>query len=223
MAPLALLVMLIIGSPAAASAQSLVFEPRVGVVFSGPLVEDSLILPIEGDDRERSAPVRAIPDPAPVVSLELRAPSGKSLEMRAEAGLTLARLRGEDEAAEWDIQDLRVAHAVFGVRYERAVFEPRYETPRFVHVRGGLGAIRYSSSDSGIFSEGAELKALLEAGAGATLPVGGYAVTLGASGQWHRFSTVALRSEGGVDGVVWRAILQIGVIFGGSDTGGVDG
>ncbi len=213
MAPLALLVMLIVGFPASAAAQSVVFEPRVGVVFSGPLVEDSLILPIEDDDRERSAPVRAIPDPAPVVSLELRAPSGRSVEMRAEAGLTFARLRGEDAAAEWDIQDLRVAHAIFGVRYDLA---------STVHVQGGLGGIRYSSSGRGIFSEGAELKALLQAGAGTTLPVGGHVVTLGASGQWHRFSTFALRREGGLDGAVWRALLQIGVIFGGSDSGGAD-
>lgn len=213
MAPLALLVMLIIGFPAAASAQSLIFEPRVGVVFSGPLVEDSLILPIGDDDRERSAPVRAVPDPAPLVALELRAPAGRSVEMRAEAGLTFARLRGEDEAAEWDVQDLRVAHAVLGARYEPA-------GP--VHVQGGLGGIRYSSSASGIFSEGAELKALLQAGAGATLPVGGHAVTVDASGQWHRFSTFAMRREGGIEGVVWRAVLQIGVIFGGSASGGVE-
>lgn len=213
MAPLALLVMLLIGLPASASGQSLVFEPRVGVVFSGPLVEDSLLLPIGEDDPERSAPVRAVPGPAPMISLELRAPSRRSVEVRAEAGLTFARLRGEDEATEWDIQDLRVAHAIFGVRYEPA-------GP--VHVQGGLGGIRYSSSPDGIFSEGAELKALLHAGAGATLPVGGHAVTFGASGHWHRFSTFALRREGGLEGVVWRALLQIGVIFGGSETGGAD-
>lgn len=192
-----------------AAAQGLVVEVRGGMVASSPLSEDEIASPLLlesvdlGGREARTVTVR--PALAPLVVLVARTGLKPRLALEAAGGWTFGELRGDSGEEEWTVQDLGVGHAVLALRYR---LRPR------LHVRGGLGAIRYAADQEGIFQDGSELRPLLEVGAGTGWRIGGVRATLELTGQAHAFATPAMRREGAVDGTVYRAALLAGVVFG---------
>ncbi len=198
--------------PDAARAQvgGMEVEARAGVVVSTPRVEGAVAVP--------GAPVgdsvqafRVRPVAAPLVVVAGRTGLGPDLSLELSAGWTFGRVEGKQGRETWRVGDLGVGHAVASLR--RRVLER-------LHVRGGVGLIRYGA-DAELFEGGPGLRPMLEVGAGADLELVGARVSLSGVGQAHSFGSAALRGGGGsgirgLDGTVYRFALQAGVVLGGA-------
>ena len=180
-------------------------EARAGVALSTPLVEGAVLVPVEGGVRA----FRVTPVAAPVVVIAGRTGLGPDLALEVSAGWTFGRVEGRQGGETWRLGDLGVGHAVASLR--RRVLER-------LHVRGGLGLIRYGGD--GALLEGSGTRPLVEVGAGTELELGGARVSLSGVGQAHSFGSAALRAGGGsgvrgLDGTVYRFALQAGIVLGG--------
>jgi len=180
-------------------------EARAGVALSTPLVEGAVLVPVEGGVRA----FRVTPVAAPVVVIAGRTGLGPDLALEVSAGWTFGRVEGRQGGETWRLGDLGVGHAVASLR--RRVLER-------LHVRGGLGLIRYGGD--GALLEGSGTRPLVEVKAGTELELGGARVSLSGVGQAHSFGSAALRAGGGsgvrgLDGTVYRFALQAGIVLGG--------
>src|SRR5690606_31371191 len=88
-----------------------------------------------------------------------------------------------------------------------------------LHVRGGLGLIRYGPQE-GVLAGSRRSSPLAELEVGTAVEVGGARVALAGVGQAHSFGSAAIRSGAGSgvrgqDGTSLRFALQVGVTLGG--------
>ena len=194
-------------TPSEALAQGgLSIEARAGVVVSTPLVEGTAVLPTDPTGGQE---FEAVPAAAPLLVVAGRTVLEEGLSLEVSAGWTFGRLEGRQGTETWDAGTLGVGHAVVALRQRLG--------ERF-HVRGGVGLIGYRS-DTGVFGGADRVRPLAEAGGGAELALGGARVSVTALGQAHPFGSVALRQgrgsgTQGLDGVVYRFALQVGVALG---------
>lgn len=187
----------------------LAVELRAGLAISSALLTDDavgsglFIIPDRPPGATAvSGPIRAVPAPAPALTLLLRSPVSHRVDAEGEVEWTPTELRGSTEAEEWTAHDLHIV---------RVALAARYRAGRSLHFRAGGGLIRYSGAESGLLSAGAELHPVLLAGIGARMPMGRVVLTADLGGQAHRFDTQTIREAGGSDGAVLRATAQVGV------------
>ncbi len=187
-------------------AQEILLELRAGVAGSTAIVEDLIASPqlvqrlggaFEGD-------VKAVPSPGPVLAVAVMTAMRERMAFELSAGWTFTTLRAATDGSSRKVHDLGVGHAILGVRY--AVNE-------WWRLTGGFGAVRYFA-DEGLFAEGNALQPIVELGNAVTTPWLGRRLTLRAAGQIHRFGTPVIRSAGGEDGTVMRALIQAAVLIG---------
>lgn len=205
------LVWLLVPGAVRAQVGGVELEARAGVVVSTPLVEGLVAFPASpGGGADSVQAFRVRPVTAPMVVVAGRTGLGPDLSLELSAGWTFSRVEGSQGGETWRVGDLGVGHAVASLR--RRVLER-------LHVRGGLGLIRYGS-DAGLFEGSPGMRPVLEVGAGAELELGGARVSLSGVGQAHSFGSTALRNGAGsgvrgLDGTVYRFALQAGVVLGG--------
>jgi hypothetical protein len=196
------------GAPATAvAAQAVSFELRAGVAASSALADDIVASPrlaqrlgssFEGD-------VKAVPALGPVIGATARTQLRPRIRAELGVGWTFATLRAREHSGDRDIQDVGVAQATLGIRYQ--------VTP-VLDVGGAFGGIRYFADDRALFVEGGDLYPMIELAGALTTPLLDGRLALHAAGQIHQFGLPVLRQAGGEDGVVMRAMVQAGIVLG---------
>jgi hypothetical protein len=179
------------------------FEARLGVMVSSVLVRDEAAT--AGLARALGANVVGPTDlklaPAPAASALMVGRLGTRTQVEVGGTFALSKLRASNEESDWEVQDVSVATATVGVRYQRW---------SSVALTAGAGATHFFSDDAGIFSEGNSLMPLVEIGALANIPVGAVPLHGVVRLQSHNFGTPALRREGAGEGKPVRLLVQVG-------------
>lgn len=189
--------------------QSLRPELRLGWLASTTLVEDLLASPAL---RQQYSGVvagspRAWAAAAPVVSAGARVAVKPRVAVSGLVGWQPTQLRVEDAGGTRDVESISILHGLLEATY----------TPRSpVLLSAGFGVLGYRAEDRGLFSGGTELSPLVRAGAGAAVPVGAHLATLRAVGEFHRFSTPAIRTAGGQTAGVGRFGVEASFTWGGA-------
>jgi hypothetical protein len=150
---------------------------------------------------DSSSPTELRLAPAPAASVLLVHPLTARVALEGHGMLAMTRVEARNREAEWNAQDVSVASAGVGLRYQYR---------RFLSLNAGIGATHFFTDSRGIFSDGSTVMPLLEAGAVTRLPAGTLPVHLSMRLQSHTFGTPALRREGSSDGKPVRLLVQLG-------------
>ena len=139
--------------------------------------------------------------PAPAASAVMVGNLGTRTQVEVNGTFALSKLRASNEEADWEVQDVSVATATVGVRYQRW---------SRIALTAGAGATHFFTDDAGIFSEGNGLMPLVEVGALAKIPAGAVPLLAAVRLQSHTFGTPALRREAASEGKPVRLLVQVG-------------
>ena len=193
-------------SPAAAQARfpdRMTVQVRLGAFGATSLVNDEVSSGALDDSIPglRSDGITITQKPGPIGTLAVRLPMRRSTQLEVNASVGRSTIQGDDGRGQWDVAPATVGNFVvgFGYLYRNAVA-----------LRAGFGLTKLFVEERGMFARGNSLKPLLEAGAASGVSVGGLPIELDVRVQTHSFGTATLRDNGGENGNVLRAIIQIG-------------
>lgn len=195
--------LLFLAAPAAAQSGRASVQLRLGALYSTPLVKDgvSSLAVDTAIPGARSQGITLRQQLAPIGTLAVRFPVKPKAQLELSVSVARAQVEGDDGLVTWDVASATIANVAFGFGY-------LYR--KSVTLHGGVGATRIFTAERGIFARGNSIKPLLEVGAATSIPLGGRALDFDARVQSHSFGTATLRDNGGSDGTVLRAIVQVG-------------
>ena len=167
-----------------------------GFLAASPLVRDRIVSEVPFEMRAAAGGVTARQNPAPLLGLGVRKHVTPRLAVELEGGWSFARMDGSDAIGTWRIQELGVGYG--SIALVRGI-------GRRYLVRGGAGAIRYSSEGEWPMTTAVVTAPLLALGAGMGAQLGGIPLSLEAVGQLHPFTPSAEADAG----TVFRAGLLV--------------
>jgi len=176
---------------------------RLGAFFATPLVDDAVSSSGLNDSIPgvRSHQITLQQKVGPIATLAFRFPLRAQTNLEVSGSVGRSSVRGDDGLETWDAIPVTVGNLVFGFGY-------LYR--RLIILHGGVGVTKLFAEERGMFSKGNSIKPMLEAGASSSVHVGARPIELQVMVQSHSFGTATLRDNGGSDGKVTRAIVQIG-------------
>jgi len=176
---------------------------RVGAFVSTPLVKDAVSSAGLDDSipGQRSHDIRLQQKLGPIATLAIRFPMRAHSNLELSGSVGRSTVHGDDGIQSWDAMPVTVGNFVVGFGY-------LYRNIIVLH--GGVGLTKLFAEERGLFSKGNSIKPVLEAGASSSVHMGTRPIELQAMVQSHSFGTTTLRDNGGSDGNVMRAIVQIG-------------
>ena len=176
---------------------------RIGAFYATPLIKD-LVSSQAVDDSipgTRAQEITLQQKLAPIATIAVRFPMRAKTLLELNASVARTKVRGQDEYQTWDAATTTVANLVLGFAY-------LYRNAIGVHA--GVGMTRLFADETGVFTTGNSIKPVIEGGLSGGFRAGGRPIEIDARVQSHSFGTTTLRDNGGSDGNVLRAILQIG-------------
>lgn len=176
---------------------------RLGGFLATPLVKDDVSSRAVDDSIPglRSNRITIKQQPGPIGTIALRVPLRVRTQLEISGSVAHSTVRGDDGRQAWDVMPVTVANIVMGFGYNWR---------DFVALRLGVGLTRLFAEERGLFSRGNSVKPLLEGGLSTAFAAGGRPIDIDVRLQTHTFGTATLRDNGGADGNVTRAIVQIG-------------
>ena len=176
------------------------FSAGAACLFSTPLAKGEISAPPFGSDtRARTVTLQQRPALMGTLALRLPLASGKQVELSGSVARSMVRAR--DDFAQWDVAPATIGNAVVGIGY-------LYR--HSLALRAGVGATRLFAAESSVFAGGTGIRPLLEAGASGGIAAGRHPIEIDVRLQLHTFGTATLQDNGGSDGSVMRAIIQVG-------------
>lgn len=192
-------------TPAAAqnSARGPVVSLRLGGFYATPLVKDAISSAALDNaiPGQRSHLVKFQQKAGPIITLAARFPMRPNTSIELSGSVGRSTIRGDDGLTSWNGPITTIGNAVvgFGYLYRRSVV-----------LHGGVGLTKLFVEPRGLFAKGNAVKPVIDVGASRAFVWGRRPIDLDVRLQSHSFGTATLRDNGGSDGNVTRAILQVG-------------
>lgn len=177
---------------------------RLGAFYATPLVKDAVSSAglDESIPGRRSHDVRLRQKPGPIATVAARFPMRAKTSIELSGSVGTSMIQGSDGLASWDFTTGTVGNVVLGFGY-------LYR--RLIELHAGIGITKLFAEQRGLFAKGNSIKPVIDVGASGTpVSIGGRPIDIDVRLQSHSFGTATLRDNGGGDGNVTRAIVQIG-------------
>lgn len=176
---------------------------RLGGFYATPLAKDA-VSSVGLDDAipgERSNEIKLQQKPGPIATLAAHFPMRANTSIELSTSVGRSAIRGDDGLASWDAMTATIGNAIvgFGFWYRRAIL-----------LHGGVGLTKIFAEERGLFAKGNAIKPIIDLGASRAVMMGSRPIELDFRMQSHSFGTATLRDNGGSDGNVVRATVQIG-------------
>jgi hypothetical protein len=191
--------------PAAAQNAPVLFDVRLGALYSSPFAEGQTLHPDDAgtDGRE---PVDIHPGIGPAADAAILLGFSPRVDGELRLGLSWNDLTGSGASGTWDGGGVTTVSVLAGLGAE---LWPG------VTLRGGLGKL-FHSSGAAVLEGGSNTGLLFSGGVGYRPSLDlSFGLRLDADVQYYEFGSPALRESGAADASVYRISLMLAAMFGG--------